>query len=111
MHIRTLTRHAITITSAVIVLLGIAAISTPSRAAAPDVTDAAGLEFFENRIRPVLAQHCYECHNSVDKAKGGLALDYKAALMKGGESGDTIVPSTQASIEKPVWTCRSPNSA
>ena len=46
------------------------------------------VEFFEKKIRPVLAQHCYECHNSIDKAKGDLALDYKDALLK----SDVIVP-------------------
>ena len=35
------------------------------------------LEFFENRIRPVLAENCYECHNSIKQAKSGLVLDYK----------------------------------
>lgn len=49
-------------------------------------------DFFENKIRPVLVQHCYECHNSLGKKKGGLALDYKAALLAGGESGKVIVP-------------------
>lgn len=49
-------------------------------------------EFFENRIRPILAQHCYECHNSLNKKKGGLALDYKTALEDGGNSGAVIVP-------------------
>ena len=36
---------------------------------------ASQLEFFEHKIRPVLAESCYECHNSVDKAKGDIALD------------------------------------
>ncbi len=49
-------------------------------------------EFFETRIRPVLVHDCYECHNSQDKAKGGLALDHRAALLKGGVSGPAIVP-------------------
>lgn len=49
-------------------------------------------EFFEKKIRPVLVQHCYECHNSHNKKKGGLALDYKAALLAGGDSGKVIVP-------------------
>ncbi len=49
-------------------------------------------EFFESRIRPVLAQECYECHNSHDNAKGGLALDHRAAALKGGDSGPVIVP-------------------
>jgi hypothetical protein len=50
------------------------------------------LEFFENKIRPVLAEHCYECHNSVKKAKGDLVLDYKDGLLDGGESGPVLVP-------------------
>jgi hypothetical protein len=49
------------------------------------------LEFFENKIRPVLAAECYECHNA-KKAKGGLRLDYRAGWQKGGDTGDAIVP-------------------
>ena len=50
------------------------------------------LEFFENKIRPVLAEHCYECHNSVNKAKGDLVLDYKDGLLDGGETGPVLIP-------------------
>ena len=32
------------------------------------------VEFFESRIRPILAQECYECHSEATKAKGGLLL-------------------------------------
>ena len=46
------------------------------------------IEFFENRIRPVLAQDCYECHRSGRKKKGGLALDYRGAMEEGGDSDD-----------------------
>lgn len=49
-------------------------------------------EFFESRIRPVLVEHCYECHNSAKSAEGGLAVDHRAAFLKGGDSGATIVP-------------------
>ena len=48
-------------------------------------------EFFEARIRPVLVEHCYPCHNSAEKAKGGLALDHRAALLEGGDSGAALV--------------------
>ena len=48
------------------------------------------LEFFENRIRPVLAENCYECHNSIKQAKSGLVLDYKNGILKGGERGPAI---------------------
>ena len=33
------------------------------------------IEFFESRIRPILAQECYECHSEAGKQKGGLVLD------------------------------------
>ncbi len=50
------------------------------------------IEFFENRIRPVLAQECYECHSTATKQKGGLRLDTRAGWQVGGESGPAIVP-------------------
>jgi len=50
------------------------------------------VEFFENKIRPVLAETCYECHNSVNKSKAGLALDYRDAVLAGSDEGPVIVP-------------------
>lgn len=50
------------------------------------------IEFFEKRIRPVLAQDCYECHNSKGEAEGGLILDYRKGLLEGGDRGAAIVP-------------------
>ena len=61
-------------------------------AAEARVEDNGELEFFEKRIRPVLVEHCYECHNSRDKAEGGLAVDHRAGLLAGGDSGEAIVP-------------------
>ena len=54
------------------------------------------VEFFESRIRPVLAQDCYECHRSGGKKKGGLALDSRQTLLDGGDSGKVIVPGDPA---------------
>lgn len=48
------------------------------------------LDFFENRIRPVLVENCYECHNSIKQAKSGLVLDYKGGLLKGGNRGSVV---------------------
>lgn len=48
-------------------------------------------EFFEVKIRPVLAAACIECHGP-KKASGGLRLDSREALAQGGESGMTIEP-------------------
>jgi cytochrome c553 len=59
------------------------------RAAAQDTE--AGIAFFEAKIRPVLAEHCYACHGE-KKDRGKLRLNSKEALLKGGESGPAIVP-------------------
>ena len=42
-------------------------------------------EFFEARIRPVLVEQCYQCHNSAKTAEGGLAIDQRAATLTGGD--------------------------
>ena len=54
------------------------------------------LDFFESRIRPVLVEHCYKCHNSADTAEGDLAVDHRAALLKGGDGGPIVVPGAPA---------------
>jgi mono/diheme cytochrome c family protein len=51
---------------------------------------AASADFFETKIRPVLAANCYDCHT--DQRMGGLRLDSRDALLKGGRSGPAIVP-------------------
>lgn len=48
------------------------------------------LTHFENKIRPVLAERCYECHSAAQKVKGGLILDTKDGLLKGGDTGPAI---------------------
>ena len=51
------------------------------------------LDFFENKIRPVLAQNCYNCHSTQSKKlKAELYLDNREQAFKGGESGPSIVP-------------------
>src|SRR5271155_1433208 len=47
-------------------------------------------EFFEARVRPVLANNCYSCHTA--SKLGGLELDSRASLLKGGKSGPGMVP-------------------
>ncbi|MEO1992949.1 MAG: c-type cytochrome domain-containing protein, partial [Pirellulales bacterium] len=49
------------------------------------------IEFFERRIRPVLVQDCYQCHNSKGEAEGGLVLDHRHGLLRGGDRGPAIV--------------------
>ncbi len=50
------------------------------------------LEFFEKKIRPVFADMCYKCHSTeAGKSKGGLLLDSRAEILKGGETGPALV--------------------
>jgi cytochrome c553 len=53
--------------------------------------EAEALELFEKKVRPVLAGRCYECHGE-KKQKAGLRADSRAALLKGGDNGPSIVP-------------------
>lgn len=49
------------------------------------------LAFFEKKIRPVLAEHCYECHSADAKKIGGkLLLDTRKGMLDGGESGPSL---------------------
>jgi cytochrome c553 len=49
--------------------------------------------FFEKKIRPVLATHCYECHSTqATKVQGKLRVDTAEGLRQGGESGPAVVP-------------------
>ena len=49
------------------------------------------LEFFENKIRPILANHCLECHSGEKgKIKGGLNMDSREDVLKGGDTGPAL---------------------
>jgi hypothetical protein len=56
----------------------------------------ADLQFFEQKIRPVLVDRCYSCHSSSaaksGKLKGELRVDSREGLLRGGESGPAIIP-------------------
>src|SRR5688572_25842579 len=56
--------------------------------------DLAGIEFFEKHVRPVLVESCYSCHSADagKKLKGGLYADSKGGLLKGGDTGPSLVP-------------------
>ena len=75
----------------------VAALQLPYFAGAAAPSDLAQLDFFEKKIRPVLAESCYECHSaSAKKLKGGLYLDTADGLVKGGDSGPGIIPGNPA---------------
>ena len=51
------------------------------------------LEFFETKVRPLLAEHCYQCHSAnADRIEGSLRLDHREAILRGGDSGAAIEP-------------------
>ncbi|HWB11483.1 MAG TPA: PSD1 and planctomycete cytochrome C domain-containing protein [Pirellulales bacterium] len=50
-------------------------------------------DFFEKKIRPVLVEHCYECHSAESKTlAGNLRLDSRDGVLKGGDSGPAVEP-------------------
>lgn len=77
-------------------LLALAFAVAPARADEPKPT-AEQVEFFENKVRPVLVKHCYECHSAdAKKLKGELRLDTRAGVRTGGSSGPALVPGKPA---------------
>lgn len=62
-------------------------------AASPQTTSAAGEHFFEQKVRPLLVEKCFSCHSvEAKKQKGGLLLDSRESILKGGESGTAATP-------------------
>src|ERR1700674_502594 len=47
-------------------------------------------DFFENKVRPILADNCYDCHTSGEM--GGLRVDSRERLLQGGKSGPAVMP-------------------
>jgi uncharacterized protein DUF1553/uncharacterized protein DUF1549/cytochrome c len=73
-----------------LVCLGCWVVALPAGEA---VSGAADHEFFEKRVRPVLATQCYECHSSkAEKLQASLVLDDRRAMLTGGDSGPALVP-------------------
>jgi hypothetical protein len=65
-----------------------------------EVASKSGLEFFERKIRPVLAEQCYGCHSASavksGKLKAGLQLDTREGMTLGGNRGPAIVAGKPA---------------
>ncbi len=81
-------KRALPIAGAILVMI-VACSGAKVRAA----DDAAGLAYFESKIRPVLVERCYECHSSgAKKLRGGLRLDTRDGIRAGGDSGPAVVP-------------------
>ena len=50
------------------------------------------MEFFEKKIRPLLANNCYNCHSANTNSQGGLRVDDRNGLIQGGGRGPAVVP-------------------
>lgn len=78
------------------ILLAIVFGALASAAQAGDAIDPAALQFFETRVRPVLADRCYSCHSAEaiknGKLKADLLLDSREGWLKGGKTGPEIDP-------------------
>ena len=73
--------------ASIIAVMVCTALATSAGAAEPD---SSGLEFFEKRVRPILAEHCYRCHGG-EKHENDLYLNTKRGIEKGGDRGPPIV--------------------
>jgi mono/diheme cytochrome c family protein len=69
-------------------MLSVGAVSTLSAGEA----SSADTDFFETRIRPLLAENCFNCHSAETNSKGGLRVDDLKGLLQGGQSGPALVP-------------------
>ncbi|QDV21793.1 PSD1 and planctomycete cytochrome C domain-containing protein [Aureliella helgolandensis] len=73
-----------------LVLAGLLSLASVAAAQSPATT--ADYEYFERKIRPLLSEHCYECHSaSAQTVHGSLKLDSAQALNAGGDSGAAVV--------------------
>ncbi len=56
------------------------------------VQSSAGLEYFEQKVRPLLIKRCFECHSAEsEKSNGGLRLDDRQAILTGGDNGPAAI--------------------
>lgn len=58
--------------------------------ALPPEVAAAGIEFFESKVRPIFAEHCHSCHGA-DMQKSGLRLDRASGIFAGGDTGPVLI--------------------
>ena len=70
-----------------------------SLAVFPAQAEKSGARFFEAKVRPLLVEHCYDCHSeSAAERKGGLLLDRESGWLKGGNTENAIVPGDLDSL-------------
>ncbi|HVU85711.1 MAG TPA: PSD1 and planctomycete cytochrome C domain-containing protein [Pirellulales bacterium] len=69
-------------------------VSAAAAEASPE--EVAAGEFFEKKIRPLLADNCYNCHSASTNSQGGLRIDDRNGLLAGGGRGPAIIPGNAA---------------
>lgn len=74
-----------------VVALAFGALATTA-GAGDDAASDARVAFFEERVRPVLAETCGECHGHDGVPRAGLRLTHRETLLHGGASGPAAVP-------------------
>jgi len=89
-------------------LLGSIGLCGPAPLLAAPPPAEAQREFFEAKVRPVLVEHCFGCHSAKAEQgiKGGLRLDSRAALLKGGDTGpafDESQPGDSLLLQAVRW--------
>ncbi|MCA9208129.1 MAG: DUF1549 domain-containing protein, partial [Planctomycetales bacterium] len=68
-----------------------------SHGLADDALSPEAREFFETKVRPALVEHCYACHSAESKIiRGGLRLDSREGMLRGGDSGPELIPGDAA---------------
>src|SRR4051812_22283137 len=72
--------------------LTVAVLTAPLASAMSPRDDAASVEWFEKKVRPILVGHCYACHSADTKPAGELRVDDRNGLLIGGDSGPAVVP-------------------
>ncbi|MBS1822270.1 MAG: cytochrome C [Acidobacteria bacterium] len=70
-------------------------VNQPTPAIAGSTNDPATPEFYTGHVQPIFKKYCYRCHGGLNH-RGGLTLSTRAGLLRGGESGQVIVPGDAA---------------
>lgn len=83
----TVRRHLCTLIASAVALQAAAGSAADERALSPE-----NAVFFEQKIRPLLIERCYQCHSQGKPIKGGLKLDSRGGWQKGGDTGPAVVP-------------------
>ncbi|OAI51794.1 hypothetical protein AYO44_04820 [Planctomycetaceae bacterium SCGC AG-212-F19] len=84
------TRLAPAVGLTALAMLGWVATGAAEDAAKPAPVSPEAAQFFESKVRPLLADHCFKCHGAT-KQKGSLRLDSRAAILAGGDQGPAII--------------------